>query len=80
MAREKLGWESEEEESETQKQFREDMAEADRTIRFYGGRFHYQGWATVAESFNDIQAIIRATSVLLQWDQFGKDGWIVYPQ
>lgn len=77
---EALGWESEKEESETQKQFREDMAAADREVGFYSGRFYYRGWATEAEDLDDLQAIIRATDVLLQWDQLGKDGFIVYPQ
>lgn len=75
-----LGWESEEEESDAQRQFREDMVEARREIRFYLGRFYYEGWATAVDNFNGIQAIIRATSVMLQWDQLGKDGYIVYPQ
>lgn len=75
-----LGWESEEEEeSETQKQFREDMAKAGRKIRFYSGRFFYKGWATDATDFIAIQVIIRATSVVLRWDQFGKKGYVVYP-
>lgn len=74
-----LGWELEEEESETQRQFREDMVGANRKIRFYEGRFFYKGWAADATDFIAIQVIIRATSVTLRWDQFGKDGWIVYP-
>lgn len=75
-----LGWESERDESEDQRQFRGDMAVAGRKIRFYSGRYFYEGWATVAADFDDIQAIIRATDVLLQWDQFGKHGYIVYPR
>jgi len=76
----KLKWESEQEESQDQKQFLYDMVTVRRHVRFYSGRFHYEGWATVAENFNDIQKVIRATSVTLQWDQLGKDGYIVYPQ
>lgn len=75
-----LGWDADKDENETQRQFREDMAKADRDIRFYGGRFFYEGWATVAENFNDVQVIIQATSVRLQWDQLGKHGYIVYPK
>lgn len=75
-----LGWNSKVAESKAQRQFRRDMSKADRDIRFYEGRFHYQGWATEAEDFNDIQKIIRATSVMLQWDQLGKVGYIVYLQ
>lgn len=75
-----LGWNLERDESKTQRQFREDMTEAGREIRFYSGRSFYRGWATKAENFNDIQGVIRATSVMLQWDHLGRDGYIVYPQ
>lgn len=77
---EALGWPSEKEESETQKQFREDMTAADREVSFYSGRFYYRGWATDAVDFVALQVVIRATDVLLQWDQLGKKGYIVYPQ
>jgi len=75
-----MGWESDEDESNYQRQFRGDMSIAGRGIRFYLGRHFYKGWATVAANFNDIQGVVRATSVALQWDQLGKDSYIVYPQ
>jgi hypothetical protein len=67
-------------ESKTQQEFREDMEEAGYEHEFYYGRFYYKGWAVRAENFNDLQNIIRATDIYLQWDQLGKDGYIVYPQ
>jgi hypothetical protein len=76
-----LGWgPDEEKESDQQKQFRKDMEKADREFEFYRGRFYYRGWATRADDFNDLQDVIRATKVGLQWDQLGKEGYIVYPQ
>jgi len=73
-------WESDEDEGDDQRQFREDMSEAGREIRFYLGKFYYEGWATVVGNFNGIQGVIRDTSVMLQWDELGKNGFIVYPQ
>ena len=75
-----LGWNAKVDESNAQRQFRIDMAKAERDIRFYEGRFGYKGWATRAEDFDDIQMIVRATNVMLQWDQLGKNGYIVYPK
>lgn len=76
-----LGWDMEEggKESERQKQFRKDMRKANREIEFYWGRFHYRGWATRVNDLNDLQEVIRDTNVLLQWDQLGKIGHVVYP-
>lgn len=77
----KLGWDPEEgKESDEQKQFRSDMGEAGREFEFYHGRYYYRGWAVRAENFKDLQAIIRATKVDLQWDQLGREGYIVYPR
>ena len=42
----------------------------------YRGRYNYRGPAV---SCGDIQAVIRATTVDVQWDQLGK-GYIVYPK
>lgn len=75
-----LVWNAKVDESKTQRQFRIDMSRADRDIRFYEGRYRYEGWAAKAEDFDDIQAIVRATKVTLQWDQLGKSGYIVYPK
>ena len=68
------------EESNKQKQFCRDMKRADRKVSFYCGRFFYKGLATTVDSFDEIQSIIRATDVLLQWDQLGKEGYIIYPK
>ena len=75
-----LGWNAKVDESKTQRQFRIDMSRAERDIRFYSGRYRYEGWASRAEDFDDIQMIVRATKVTLQWDQLGKRGYIVYPK
>lgn len=45
-------------------------------IRDYRGRFFYHGPAV---SCDDIQTVIRATTVVVQWDHLGK-GYIVYPK
>ena len=75
-----LGWNAKVDESKNQRQFRIDMSRADRDIRFYEGRYRYNGWATRAEDIDDVQGIIRATKVALQWDHLGKRGFIVYPK
>jgi len=60
--------------------FGKDMEKANREFEFYSGRFYYRGWATRVNNLNGLQEVIRDTSVLLQWDQLGKEGYIVYPQ
>ena len=44
----------------------------------YRGRNFYAGPAVVVRR-SQLQDVIRATSVDVQWDQMGKDGVIVYP-
>lgn len=77
-----LGWDFKEVgiESKEQKKFRKDMVKADREFEFYSGRDFYRGWATRAKDFNNLQRVIRDTSVPLQWDTLGKNSYIVYPQ
>ena len=47
--------------------------------RDYHGRNYYHGPAVVCER-DELQDVIRATTVTLQWDDFGKTGIIVYPR
>jgi hypothetical protein len=44
----------------------------------YHGRNFYEGPAVVVRR-SQLQDVIRATSVDVQWDQMGKDGLVVYP-
>lgn len=44
----------------------------------YHGRYGYVGPAVVVDQ-SELQAVVRATSVTLQWDKMGKNGLIVYP-
>lgn len=67
-------------ESDKQKEFKADMAEAGYRVEFYRGRFYYRGWAVRTEGLSGLQAAIRATEIDCQWDTMGKDGNIVYPQ
>jgi len=73
-------WKGEEPESDVQKKFRKAMEEKNRDIEFYHGKWFYKGWATRATDFDELQDVIRATKVKLQWDTLGKTGYIVYPQ
>ena len=57
-------------------QFEEDMAEADFDVRHYHGRSFWHGPAVETD---DLQRAIRATTVRVQWDAMGRDGYIVYP-
>ncbi len=56
-------------------QFAEDCEDAGFEVRFYQGRYFWKG---PAASCDDIQDVIRATEVSVQWDQLGL-GYIVYP-
>jgi len=44
----------------------------------YHGRNFYQGPAVFCEA-SELQEVIRATTVNLQWDQMGNSGLVVYP-
>lgn len=56
--------------------FADQCEEAGFRVSLYRGRFYYHGPAV---SCDDIQEVIRATTVKVQWDQLGK-GYIVYPK
>jgi hypothetical protein len=60
-------------------QFVNDMesAEGFYEVEHYHGRAYWEGPAVRVEK-NELQDVIRATTVRLQWDTLG-DGWIVYP-
>ncbi len=45
----------------------------------YHGRFFYVGPALVLPK-EDLQEIIRATTMELEWDDMGRDSYIVYPR
>ena len=57
--------------------FTADLEEAGFEVRPYNGRFFYRGPAVRIEQ-DELQDVIRATTVKLQWDDMGK-GLIVYP-
>ncbi len=65
--------------SDKQKQFKADMEKAERRVEYYCGRFSYKGWATRSEDLYDMQEVIRDTDLLLQWDDMGVSGKIIYP-
>lgn len=44
----------------------------------YAGRFYWEGPAVRADNERELQEIIRATTVPVQWDSLGL-GYIVYP-
>jgi len=46
--------------------------------QFYEGRFMWSGMAVWCKNLNDLQDVIRSTSVDLIWDDNG-NGFIVYP-
>jgi hypothetical protein len=58
--------------------FMRDMRRAGLRLRAYNGRSFYRGPAVSIESDSELQDIIRATRVKLQWDSLGR-GSIVYP-
>jgi hypothetical protein len=45
----------------------------------YQGRNHFRGPAANVSSYDEIQDIVRKTSMPLQWDNMGL-GWVVYPK
>ena len=48
-------------------------------VEHYQGRWFYEGPAVRIEA-DELQDVIRATSIKLQWDELGKTGLIVYPR
>lgn len=58
--------------------FTDDLEAAGYQVEPYRGRFYYHGPA-VRIAKDELQDVIRATSLPLQWDQLGK-GLVVYPQ
>lgn len=64
-----------------QKQFRLDMEKAGYPVQEYHGRFFYHGWAVCTGEETgemiDLQDVMSATKVKLQWDNLGYDS-IVY--
>ena len=73
-------WPEGKEENDTQRQFREDMEEARFDVQFYRGRWFYRGWSVKAKDFRELQDIIRATRIYLQWEELGKTGFIIWPE
>lgn len=61
------------------KQFTEDMKEAGYEVEPYQGRFFYEGPAVKVDA-SELQDVIKATDVKLQWDTLGKSGLIIYPK
>ena len=61
--------------------FRKDMEKAGYKVRDYKGRFFYDGPAVETDRGNgpDLQDIMAATKVKVQWDNLGL-GYIVYPK
>ncbi len=64
---------------ETMDTFARDMAKVGHEVEAYQGRWFYDGPAVFIED-TQLQDVIRATSVQLQWDELGKTGLIVYPR
>jgi len=56
--------------------FTEECEAAGLKVEHYNGRFFYEGPAVRCD---DIQPVIRATTVEVQWDHMGL-GYIVYPK
>lgn len=64
---------------EERARFALDLESAGYTVTNYQGRWNYDGPAVSIDG-TDLQTVIRATSVELQWDDCGKTGLIVYPR
>lgn len=62
-----------------QEQFCIDMLKANFTVKQYYGRLFYKGWAVKCRR-EQLQNVIRATSVNLQWDDMGRGGLVIYPE
>lgn len=63
---------------ERYKKFENDL-ENEYDVEQYQGRNFYNGPAVRIDS-SELQDVIRATDVKVQWDTLGKDGLIVYPR
>jgi hypothetical protein len=57
--------------------FVEECEAAGFEVRHYNGRNFFSGPAVV---HTDVQAVIRVTSVPVQWDNMGKTDYIIYPK
>lgn len=57
--------------------FVEQVRKAGMTVRYYDGRNFFSGPAVVHA---DPQAVIRATTMPVQWDNMGKTDFIIYPK
>ena len=62
-------------------QFVVDMEEAGLDVFHYKGRWFWEGPAvqTRVDEGIDLQSVVRATPVKLQWEQLGKSDLVVYP-
>lgn len=58
--------------------FHQECEDAGYEVEQYKGRNFYSGPA-VRISATELEDIVRATTVKLQWDTMGWDGLIVYP-
>lgn len=59
--------------------FQKDMERAEYVVEEYHGRNFYVGPAIIIEA-GELQEVIRATAINLQWDTMGKNGLVVYPR
>ena len=64
---------------ERYQQFEEDCEEAGIMTEEYHGRNYYIGPSVECDDFDEVQEVIRATTIILQWDNLGR-GYIVYPK
>jgi len=62
-----------------QKLFARDMAKAGFVTDWYGGRNYYEGLA-VKVPRDELQDVIRATTLALGHEQLGKDRVVVWPK
>lgn len=63
---------------ERYKKFEEEL-ENEYDVEQYQGRGFYNGPAVRIDS-SELQDVIRATTVRVQWDTLGKDKLVVYPK
>jgi hypothetical protein len=59
-------------------QFASDMHEHGYEVKDYRGRNFYDG-PSISIQRDDLQDVICATEIKLQWDSLGKSGLVVYP-
>lgn len=60
--------------------FTDDMDNGGYGVEDYRGRNFYEGPAVRIDDASELQDVIRATDVQLQWDQLGRDSLIIYPR